>query len=702
MAGPVAFVGREGELSRLLGAVGGDARVLLVVGDAGVGKTRFVTEGAGRAADGGVVAVWGGCLPLAEKLPLLPVAEALGELGRADGGALVEAALGVAPGYVRGEVGRLVPRLGRGAAGPDALAGGWRRERLFSAVGELLGAVATWCTVCMVVEDVHWADSSTLDCLTFLGRAGGLGAVTLVVTCRSDEAPLDRQVAGWLAHVRGGRGVEEIRLAPLSKVESADLVEGLLGAPPPPRVANELYARAEGNPFFTEQLVAAMLADAAEDRLPAGLAELLVARAGRCGGDGGAVLAALAVAGRPLAEDQLGVVSGLGAAAVRRGLRQLAAARLLADDAPGGGHRPRHALLAEAVAAGLLPGERVVLHERTARLLEAAGGGDALAAEAASHWAAAGRAAEELPARVAAGGAAERVFGYAEAAGHWQRAIELWPDVPGATAVAGTGLPQLYVRAIDAAELSGDTRQAGVLAEEAYRRFAGHPDPGTAAVICQRAGYLRGLHDADAGFPLVERALELFEQGPPSAEHAEALVQYANIFLLHARGRLEDSHAALTRALQIAEAAGATAVIPRILSFLADNACIRGQLEEGFAAIARGKAVAEAAGDDAALLDVAVRESDTLWCVGEFASAAEVALRGLHAARQAGLDGWFQATYQVATAAEALLSRGRTAEAAALIDPLTTGPPSEDHWWVHLFRAVIDMLRGDLAAATSR
>jgi DNA-binding CsgD family transcriptional regulator/tetratricopeptide (TPR) repeat protein len=699
VAGAVGFVGREDELSRLLGAVGGDARVLLVVGDAGVGKTRFVTEGARQAADSGVVAVWGGCLPLAEKLPLLPVAAALGELSRVDGGRLVEAALGVAPGYVRREVERLVPRLGRGAAGPDGLGGGWRRERLFSGVGELLGAVAARSAVCMVVEDVHWADTSTLDCLTFLAGAGGLGAVTLVVTCRSDEAPLDRHVARWLAHVRGGRGVEEIRLGPLSKDEAADQIAGLVGGPPSARLVDALYARAEGNPFFTEQLVAATLAGATAG-LPAGLAELLVARAGRCGAEGRAVLAALAVAGRPLTEDQLVAVSGLAAGAVRRGLEQLAAARLLAGDAPGGGHRPRHALLAEAVAAGLLPGERVVLHERTARLLEAAGH-DSLAAEAASHWAAIGRAAEELSARVMAGEAAERVFGYAEAAAHWQRAIELAQALPAAD-TARVGLPQMYLRAIDAAELSGDSRHASVLAEEAYRRFASIPDHATAAVICQRAGYLRGLHTPDAGLPLVERALELFAQGPPSAEHAEALVQYASIFLLHARGRLEDSQAALNRALQIAEAAGATAVIPRILSFLSNNACIRGQLEEGFAAIARGKAVAEAARDDAALLEVAVRESDALLCVGDFASAAEVALRGLHAARQAGLDGWFQATYLVANAAEALLSGGRTDDAAALIDPLTTGPPSSDYWWVHLFRAVIDMLRGDLAAAASR
>jgi DNA-binding CsgD family transcriptional regulator len=701
MAGSVGFVGRGRELSCLRGAAGGDVRVLLVVGDAGVGKTRFVAEGLQQAADGGMVVLWGGCLPLAEKLPLLPVAGALGELSAVDGGRLVDAALGMAPGYVRQEVGRLVPRLGPGEAGQGGQGGGWRRERLFSAVAELLGAVAARSGVCLVVEDVHWADSSTLDCLTFLGGAGGLGAVTLVVTCRSDEAPLDPPVAGWLAQVRGGRAVEEIRLSPLSEDEAAELVAGLLGAPPAARVAGELYARAEGNPFFTEQLVAAMLAGAAEGELPARLAELLVARAGRCGGDGRAVLAALAVAGRPLTEDQLGGVSGLAAEAVRRGLRELATARLLADTTAQQGHRPRHALLAEAVAAGLLPGERVVLHERTARRLEAAGG-DSLAAEAASHWQAAGRAAQELPARVAAAGAAERVFGYAEAAAHWERAIELSQALPGAEGTAGASLPRLYLRAIDAAELSGDTQHASELAEAAYRRFAGHPDRSTAAVIHQRAGYLRGLQAPDAGSPLVERALELFELGPPSAEHAEALVQYAHVFLLHAYGRREDSHIALTRALQIAEAAGATGVIPRILAFLAEDALLRGQIQEGFATLHRGRAVAEATGDSEALMWLAQYESDAFLILGNPASGEEAALRGLHAARRAGLASWFHATTLVCNAADAMLCRGGTADAAALIDPLTTGPPGRDDWFVHVYRSEIDLLRGDIEAAAAR
>src|SRR5207302_1989350 len=119
-------------------------------------------------------------------------------------------------------------------------------------------------------------------------------------------------------------------------------VAALAGGNVPARVVDELYARGEGNPFFTEQLVAAGQAgpDAGPLSLPAGLparlAELLAARAGRCSGDAGAVLAALAVAGRPLSEDLVGAVAGRNVGAVRRALRELAAARLLAAGTAGG------------------------------------------------------------------------------------------------------------------------------------------------------------------------------------------------------------------------------------------------------------------------------------------------------------------------------------------------------------------------------
>lgn len=210
MAAPVAFVGREGELSRLLAALAGDARLVLVVGDAGVGKTRLAGEGMARAAAVGAVMVRGECLPLAQTLPLLPVAAALGELARVDGGALMEAALAAVPDYVRVEMARLLPGLASDTEpGPGGWEQGWQQGRLFAAVAEFLAAVAakSGSRLGLVVEDVHWADGATLDVLTFLARGGDRGAVSVVVTCRGDEAPLAAQVAGWLAVVRGAAGV---------------------------------------------------------------------------------------------------------------------------------------------------------------------------------------------------------------------------------------------------------------------------------------------------------------------------------------------------------------------------------------------------------------------------------------------------------------------------------------------------------------
>ena len=715
MAGPVGFVGRERELSQLLGALGGDVRLVLVVGDAGVGKTRFVEEGTDRAAAAGIVMVRGECLPLAGTLPLLPVGDALGELARLEGGRLLTVALDVAPGYVRDEVVRLLPGLGPGSGtAPAARDVEWRRERLFGGVAELLATVAERAGpgMALVVEDVHWADSETLDFLTFLVRAGRRRPVRVVATCRGDEAPLAAHVTVWLAQARADAGTEEIRLSPLSRAEVAGQAAALAGGPVSPQVARELFARAEGNPFFTEQLVAAALADQAAGglRVPAGLparlAELLAARTGRRTEDARALLAGLAVAGRSLTEDLLAAVTGLEFEAVRRGLRELAEARLLAEDTSGGGHRPRHALLAEAVATRLLPGERVMLHERTAQALA---GDQAPAAEVAGHWQAAGRPAEELPARIAAAEAAERVCGCAEAAAHWQRAIALSEARPDAAAVAGIGVPRLSVRAIDALYRAGDSGRAGIVAEEAYRRFATDPDPSTAAVVRHRAAVVRHraavsrANDApDAGLPLMEEALRLFDQAPPSSDHAEALLDYANTFLWWAEEQLQASRAALNRALEIAEAAGATALIPRIVSIIAGVAFMHGQVEDGFAALERGWALARAAQDGPALVWLAGNESDALLKLGQFQRAADVASRGLDDARQAGLQSWRFAIVLAANVAEALLALGRTAEAAALIDPLTMTPPDRDRWVVDVARAEIDLLRGDTGAAAER
>ena len=690
------FAGRRREMSELHAALAGGSRLLLVAGDAGIGKTRFVTEGLR-----GTRSAWGACLPLAEKLPFLPVTEALDALSRVEDGALLAGALAAIPAYAQAEAVRLLPRLQPPDAGPR----GGQRERMFSGITELLAAAARPGRLAIVIEDVHWADGATLDFLTFLARTGRADAITVVATVRSDETPAEPAVSRWLAYARGSGHAREIRLGPLTRDEMAEQVSGLTGGQLPPAAWAELYARGEGNPFFTEQLVAEAVAGGGLGGLPARLAELLTARVSDCGPAAWPLLAAVSVAGRPLTEDQLAGVTGLDAGALRAGLRELAS-RSLAETAPGGRHRARHALLAEAAAGRLLPGERRGLHERLAEALQA--GGEALAAEAADHWAAAGRDAEELAARLTAARAAERVSGYAEAAAHWQRAIEL----AGADEAAAAGqaeLPGWYLHAIDARHLAGDAEGAGALAEEACRRFAGHPDPAVAAVVRERAARFRGIGDvflggraeAGSGLPLITEALALFDQVPPSAEHAEALFYYGH-YLFTGQGRREEAVTAIRRGLAIAEAAGATALIPRMQPLLAYHHFLAGQMDEGFALLRHGRALAESTGDGEACVLIDVYESDALLKTARVADAAEVARRGLASARQAGLEAFWTTAILAGNGAEALLHQGRTAAAAALIGPLTDGPAGRDTWLAHVHRAEIDLLSGDAPAAIAR
>jgi hypothetical protein len=706
MAEPGVFVGREGELSRLQSSLAERARLVLVVGDAGIGKSRLAAEGLARLAAEGMFTVGGGCLPLAEKLPLLPVADALGELTRLDGGAPFEAALTAAPAYVRPEVARLLPRLAPGEPAAGEPVEGWRHERLFAAVAELLTGVARRSPVALLVEDVHWADGATLDFLTYLMRASRGDAVSVVVTCRSDEVPLDVAVADWLTHARRDAGVEEIRLGPLTQAEVAEQITALVGGPPPVGLVDEVYARAEGHPFFAEQLVAAAVTAgtgqvAQPVALPDRLAELLVARSARCGSDARTVLEALAVAGRPLTEVMLGEITGLGRDSVRGAVRELTAAHLLAAPSDGS-HRPRHALLGEAVAAELLPGEQVSLHERVARALQTTGG-ETLAAEAAGHWAAAGRTAEELRARLIAAGTAEQVFAYADAAAHWQRAIELCLTEPDAELGVGIDLAHLYIRAVDALEASGDQERARAVAEEAYRRFANHPDRATAAAIHLRVAYMRGLDTPVVGRPLMNEALRLFEGTPLSAEHAKAWFFYAIEYLMHAEGEgPEEIDAALNRALEVAEAAGASTLMPQILSVLAYNSCMRGEVEEGFRLLARARSEPEASSNPSAVLWLSGTDSDVLLKVGRLEEATRVGLRYIEAVRQLGVGNTFSAGVLVGNTIECLLVRGRVTEAGALIDPDAMGPIDPDNVILHELRAEIDLARGDVTAAMER
>jgi DNA-binding CsgD family transcriptional regulator len=201
----------------------------------------------------------------------------------------------------------------------------------------------------------------------------------------------------------------------------------------------------------------------------------------------------------------------------------------------------------------------------------------------------------------------------------------------------------------------------------------------------------------------MREALRLFEGTPPSAEYAKAWFRYAGDFLMHVRGpQPEEIRAAFSRALEVAEAASATSLIPQILSGLAQRFFYCGEVEEGFRLLAQAWRVPDASTDAQAVLWLTAIESDALLKVGRLEAATRVALRGVEAVNRLGLGTHSQAEILLANAVEGLLSRGQTDEAAVLIDPHTTGPVTWDQQILHVCRAEIDLLRGEVDAAARR
>jgi predicted ATPase len=355
MGGRVAsptFVGRLEELGLLeaarVRAANGEPAVVLVGGEAGVGKTRLVAELAARCAADGVRVLFGGCIPVGEgTLPYAPVVEALRTLLAEIGVEAVRELVG--PSWP--ELARLLPALGEpDRTGPPGQAA---QARLFELLLGLLGRLGQLAPLVLVVEDLHWADRSTRDLLAFLVRNLRRERVLLVVTYRTDE-PGHQRLGSYLAELdRAGR-VQRLELPRLDQAETVAQLVGILGAPPPASLAEAVFARSEGNPFFTEELLDVV--QAGSGKLPATLRDLLRGRVQVLPEPARQVLAVVAVAGRRVPHRLLAAVAGRDDDTLLAMLRRAVADRLLVTQPGEDGYEVRHALLGEVVEADLVPG----------------------------------------------------------------------------------------------------------------------------------------------------------------------------------------------------------------------------------------------------------------------------------------------------------------------------------------------------------
>jgi DNA-binding CsgD family transcriptional regulator len=694
-------VGRRTELAFLTDVLvpGSGPRVVVLVGEAGVGKTRLAAEAVRRARAAGTTVLLGACLPLTDSVPFLPITEALRGLRSAGGKPGPPEVLERCAPHVRAELVRLIPGWSAspqpGTPGPVE---GWQRGRLFLALRDLLTMLAAEGHCAVVVEDLHWADGTTLDFLAYLCAADRDGIVPVVLTCREEEIEPKRPVGRWFAELARQEGVVQLPLSRLSHPEVAEQIRGLLGAAAPASFVDEVYARAEGNAFFTEQLVANTSGSTPGLALPRSLAQLLIVQAEAIGEDSRSVLTTLAVAGRGLDESVLVSITGLTGPRLRLAVRELADARLI--DRPGNDsrYRLRHALVGEAVVADMLDGDRRERHATVARVLGTRAAADG-SGEVAEHWAAAGDADEEMPWRVTAAGEAEHVYAYREAARHWLRVIDLWPRVPPGVRPA-VDLAAAYLSATGALDRCGDTRKAGVVAEHAIPTLPRTADRRNLALLYERAALYREMEDDPTALQPLDVALGLLADLPPGREHARILRQYGE--MLFGRGRSGEARSYLERARQACRSDATVLEEASILRGLAFIDFDDGDVSAGMRRLGEAAALVDRNDDDRARLAVAIGRTQTLLELGRLEDTAVEARAGLATAQRAGLEQDSETQLILSFLADALIELGRPSEAVSETLAVTEVPPTSGASYDHMTRALLDMLAGDLAAATTR
>jgi DNA-binding CsgD family transcriptional regulator len=528
VAGWSGFVGRTSELARLLAALKraeqGRPVMVLVAGDAGVGKTRLLAELAHQARQRRAQVMAGGCLEVGDVgLPYVPVIAALrGFAAEADNDELLAAA---AKGLPR--LGRLLPELADQPNATASLGEGLEQLQLFDAVGSLLMRLSEHAPLLLVLEDLHWADSSTRELLAFLHQTLRTGRLLVVASYRSDELHRRHPLWPWLAEFSRRPGVTRLELGPLSRAELAEHLAALRGQRLSAAELARIFDRSEGNPFYAEELLA-VGADQDEVALPRAVGDVLLARVQALSDTAQQVLRVAAVAGRRVSHRLLVVAADQPEPEVEAGLREAVAARLLVAEAASESYNFRHALLQEALYGDLLPSERSRLHASFAHLLlehrDAAG---ASAAELAYHCLASHDLAGGLIASMQAAAEAQVVHAPGERLRHLERALSLWERIPEAARLTGTNRIDLVLGAGEAANDAGEVDRAVGFARQAIAEVDEHVDPLRAARAHERlAQYLRVGHDEEV-LRLCRHAEQLVPREPPTPLRARVTAALA-------------------------------------------------------------------------------------------------------------------------------------------------------------------------------
>lgn len=653
------FIGRTAELQafeRLLEAAArGRGGALLVAGEAGIGKSRFVAELDARAQQAHALVLAGECMELAEgELAFAPIVSAL-RPAMEDTATVhrLETPL-------RSTLAALWPSLGEAVASS--------REQLFEAIYRVLAGLAREQPVVFMVEDLHWVDRSSRDLLAFLVRNARRDRLLVVATYRSDELHRRHPLRPFLTELERSGRAERLELEPLGRSELTDQLAAIAGETPPANVIDDILARSEGNPFFAEELLARADSDVGGE-LPGSLSEALLLRLERLSPATQEVLRTAAIAGRAVDHRLLGQVSGGDQAELGRAVREATENHVLVPVGHGAAYAFRHALLREAIYDDTLAGERLRLHGAIAQALSANRelATTGAAAELAYHWHVAGDLRAALKSSVEAAEEAVRMYAYEESVRHVERALSLWDRVPEPELLAGSDQVDLFMRGSQVAQWAGDARRALLLGEQARRAVDEREAPLRAAAAEMHIG--RALWSAGRGDDAIEHAAaarQLVPQEPPSIERAEALAAEGRMLMLV--GRFSDARGRLEEAREVAAPLGSPAVEASVLNSLAIVYCASGEYERAIASGREGLRVAL----DSDLREEIVRghlnTSQAMDDSGRLQEALRLGFEGIEAARRLGLDRHSGDQLRV-QAAWRLARMGRFTEAERVVEP---------------------------------
>ncbi|MFJ8894356.1 AAA family ATPase [Leifsonia sp. NPDC102414] len=682
-ASSASLIGRESDLAALhdeLAAVAdGQPRAVVVGGEAGIGKSRLIAEFLADAASTATV-LTGRSVDLGtDGAPYAPFTAILRQLVDAIG---LDAVLSAA-GQGAGVLSVLLPEL----ASTDAVPARTGAERLYELVTVLFENVSAAHPLVVAVEDIHWADTATLELIRFVIRMMERGRFLLLLSYRSDEVLRGHPLRSYLPELDRTRRATRWELGRLSRAQVATQAEQILGCAPDAATVEKVYQLSEGVPFFVEELIGIEHLGTGED-LPETLRDLLLARYERLSEPAQRLLRLLSAGGVCVEHDLLAAVFDGTADDLDAAAREAVVAHVLAADTTE--YSFRHALVREAVHADLLPGERTRFHTRYAVAIEEAGGS---ASQISYHWMAAHDLRRAFIASLEAMEESRLSYAYSAAAAMGDRALELWDRVDGAEELAGRSRTELLSRTASALRNAGDSERALALVNVALDDADGLSPDRHARLLRDKAQYLANL-SRPGSVDLLQRALAIAPHDPGDGLRAQLLAEVAGRLMLEARY----DEAIRTSTLSITEAADEASARRSVAHTIRGTVLVNdGSIEEGLADLDTARVLAGT--DSGPLLRNAVNASDVMNLLGRFDDAVRIAQAGVEQAKLRGVERT-SGVMLASNTVEPLLALGKLDLAENMLDPaLELDPPPGFRVHLQRMKLWLTLWRGDTQRA---